>query len=347
MKTKLLFLFVLFSLTLSSQETPKEQIKKLANEIETLVKQEKEALKIAIETIDVQQKKGELTAQNAGELKAKKAEESANRIEKLVNERSNEINTLTQLIVKEALEGKIDTLADSSPTKEESTAKVNIRISNDKNTDNKRTVNRFIFAFGLNNVLQDNKISSLDDSPYSIWHSNFVELGWGYKTALDQENKWANVFYGISLQWNELKLFDNLYHINTDGQTLIVEHPENLKKSKLRNTQIIVPLGFEFDFSKKEITEGKTYYHRNQGVRLGLGGYAGLRVNTKQIIKYEAPRDHKKDKISSDYNINNLTYGLSGYLGYKDTSLYLKYDLHPLFKNTQTTNISLGVKFDL
>jgi hypothetical protein len=38
---------------------------------------------------------------------------------------------------------------------------------------------------------------------------------------------------------------------------------------------------------------------------------------------------------------------LTGYLGYKDASLYVKYDLNPLFKDTETSNISLGVRFDL
>jgi len=40
---------------------------------------------------------------------------------------------------------------------------------------------------------------------------------------------------------------------------------------------------------------------------------------------------------------------LSTYIGYRETSLYLKYDLNPLFQNNaiKQNNISLGVRFDL
>ena len=342
MKKALFIAFLSLSMTVFGQETSKEKIKKLTNQIETTVIQEKGRLKIEIEAIDKQIAARELSTEQANDLKREKSEASAKRIEAIVTKLTDEINVLTQQIVQNALEGVVE-----KDTTEAKGSNVEISISKSNQSNAKRTANRFTLAFGLNNVLQDNKLSSLDDSPYNLWRSNFVEMGWGYKTAFDKESNLLNVFYGVSLQWNELKLTDNSYHVDVDGETLIVTHPENLKKAKLRNTQIIVPLGLEFDFSKKEMKDGKTYFHRNQNVRFGIGGYAGLRVNTKQIIKYEKPRDVKKEKITADYNTNNLTYGLMSYLGYKDASLYVKYDLHPLFKDTETTNISLGIRWDL
>lgn len=44
--------------------------------------------------------------------------------------------------------------------------------------------------------------------------------------------------------------------------------------------------------------------------------------------------------------MNTVNYGLSTYLGYKSTSFYVKYDLNPLFIDTETRNISLGICFD-
>jgi hypothetical protein len=42
----------------------------------------------------------------------------------------------------------------------------------------------------------------------------------------------------------------------------------------------------------------------------------------------------KREKESkADFNVNNFVYGLSTYIGYKSTSLYLKYDLKPTFKD--------------
>ena len=45
--------------------------------------------------------------------------------------------------------------------------------------------------------------------------------------------------------------------------------------------------------------------------------------------------------------MNTINYGLSAYVGYKSTSLYVKYDLNPLFKNSETRNISMGIRLDL
>jgi len=344
MKSKL-FLILLFVTFLSNaQETPKEKMDRLTSEIKTLVKQEKDSLKNQLAAVDVKMELGEIDKIEAAEMKKNISIQSAEKMTVIVTDRSNQISELTQEIVREALEdNENDTLPE---TKNE--RKIAFSITNDSKEDKwERTQNRLVFAFGLNNVLQEHQLKSLDDSPYAVWNSNFFELGWGYKTTLSKNSSLANVFYGLSFQWNELKLFDNLYHVNIDDQTLVVAHPEDLKKSKLRTSSIIVPLGFEFDFSGTKEVNGEKIPQRNKKVRLGIGGYGGLRINTKQIIKYDTPRDQKKEKIVSNYNMNNLIYGLTGYLGYKDASLYVKYDLNPLFKDTETSNISLGVRFDL
>lgn len=341
MKSKL-FLILLFVTFLSNaQETPKEKMDRLTSEIKTLVKQEKDSLKLQLEAVDLKVESGAIDKIEAAELKKSISIQSAEKMTVIVTERSNQISELTQEIVREALEGnENDTLTETKNERK-------IAFSISKEDQWQRTQNRLVFAFGLNNVLQNHQLKSLDDSPYAVWNSNFVELGWGYKTSFSNTNSLANVFYGVSFQWNELKLYDNLYHVDIDDQTLVVTHPENLKKSKLRTSSIIVPLGLEFDFSGTKDVSGEKIPQRNKSVRIGIGGYGGLRINTKQIIKYDAPRDQKKEKIVSNYNMNNLIYGLTGYLGYKDASLYVKYDLNPLFKDTETSNISLGVRFDL
>jgi hypothetical protein len=47
------------------------------------------------------------------------------------------------------------------------------------------------------------------------------------------------------------------------------------------------------------------------------------------------------------FNQNIYHYGLSTYFAYRSTGFYVKYDLNPLFKNTEIRNISMGVRFDL
>ncbi|MDA9316333.1 hypothetical protein N9Q58_00265 [Polaribacter sp.] len=45
--------------------------------------------------------------------------------------------------------------------------------------------------------------------------------------------------------------------------------------------------------------------------------------------------------------MNVVNYGINVYTGYRSTNLYAKYDMNPLFKNTKTRNLSIGVRLDL
>jgi len=81
--------------------------------------------------------------------------------------------------------------------------------------------------------------------------------------------------------------------------------------------------------------------------RLGFGGYGGFRILSRQILKYEENGVSVKEKSTDHFNLNNFTYGLSGYLGYRSTSLYIKYDINTLFKNGNGRGISLGLRLEI
>ena len=104
----------------------------------------------------------------------------------------------------------------------------------------------------------------------------------------------------------------------------------------------------EFDFSKT-ITDGdKKIFKSHKGARFGIGGFVGVNTNSKQFMRYNQDGHKISVKDKGDFNVNDFTYGLSTYIGYKQTSLYLKYDLNPMFKNNAVdqNNISLGIRFD-
>ena len=82
---------------------------------------------------------------------------------------------------------------------------------------------------------------------------------------------------------------------------------------------------------------------------MGLGGYAGFNIGTRQKLKYSMDGDKIKDKIKRNYNASSLVYGLSGYVAFDDIALYVKYDLSPIFEDqaVDQNNISVGVRFDV
>jgi hypothetical protein len=152
----------------------------------------------------------------------------------------------------------------------------------------------------------------------------------------------------MSVMYNNLRPTDNRVFVANGDQTDLQTFGNNLKDSRLRNVFVTVPLHLEFDFTKAKEKDGKKIFRTHQSVRFGIGGYAGLRVKSKQKLCYELDGNDISVKEKGDFNVNDFIYGVSTYIGYGETSLYLKYDLNPMFKDNaiKQNNISLGVRFD-
>lgn len=316
---------------LSAQETTEPNISEEQQErIEQVTRKEKDKLRRRVETINRKLDNYEITREEASRLKKEAAEEAARRIEEVSTDIINGTEGVSgdyKLVI-----GGGSLIA----------LKNNDTIRFPKKRD-KRTYSDIVLAFGFNNAIQEGK--SLNDSDYKIGGSRFFELGYAWKTRVFKESNFMRFKYGISLQYNSLKPTDNRYFVEDGDLTTLEVFPENLDKSKIRFTNLVVPIHFEFGPSKKIEREHYFRYSTRKKFKIGLGGYAGLRIGTKQKLKF----DSEKKKIKDDYNANNLVYGLSGYLAWGGIGLYAKYDLNPLFAspNPKQNNISLGVRFDM
>ena len=110
----------------------------------------------------------------------------------------------------------------------------------------------------------------------------------------------------------------------------------------------MIPIHFEFGPSKKIEKEGYFRYSTHNQLKVGLGGYAGLKLGSRQKLKFEDAGEDVKQKLEGSYNTNNFVYGISGYIGFGDISVYAKYDLNTIFKNNpvEQRNVSLGLRWD-
>jgi hypothetical protein len=212
----------------------------------------------------------------------------------------------------------------------------------------KRTTSQFVFAMGMNNVITEGE--SLSDSDFRFWRSKFYEWGLTYNTRILKNNNVLHAKYGLSLMYNNLRPTDNRYFVRNGNQTDLQTGAVHFDDSRFRNVFLVAPMHLEFDFTPKKTSKDgtKTYFHSHESLRLGIGGYAGVRIKSKQILKYEVDGLDIKERQRGDFNVNDFTYGLSAYIGYKATSLYVKYDLNPMFQNNAVdqNNISLGIRFD-
>lgn len=339
---------------LQAQETKVEtKIEQLKKDKEEIINAEKEALRNEVEAINERLAKDEITITEAQILKEEAAKKHALNIENSVAIIDNKIELIKRNQGEEAVDNRTQVIlgiASKDEDGENILFGINIKRGEGEKKKvkyDRRTYSNFVLGVGFNNAIVDGQ--SLDDSDYKIAGSRFFELGYTWTTRIFEKSNFARIKYGISYQSNGLKPTDNRFFVENGDRTELQDFPVELKKSKFRMDNLVVPIHFEFGPSKVTETEDKIRYSTHRQFRIGLGGYAGANISTRQKLKYEENGDDIKDKIKRDYNTSDLIYGLSGYMGFGDTSLYIKYDLNPIFRdpNVEQNNISLGLRFDL
>jgi hypothetical protein len=330
---------------INAQETFEGKAKTIAVKIENITKEEKMMLRDEVEQVNVELESGKITAAQADERKLQLAEVRAKNIETRVAAAEAELKALVQ----DKVDGK---LAERDTTG--NGYRIDLTFPGFKIRDSRhpvqpgelRTTSQFVFAFGVNNLATDGRIAGSD---YRYWGSHFYEWGLSWNTRIAKNSNLLHAKYGLSLMYNNLRPTDNRMFVDNGAQTDLVTNAVNMEDSRFRNVNLVVPLHLEFDFTRPKVVGDKTLYNTHESFRFGLGGYAGVNVKSKQIIKYDIDDYDSKQITKGSFNTNDFIYGLSAYIGYGETSLYVKYDLNPLFKDNvvKQNNVSLGVRFDL
>lgn len=175
---------------------------------------------------------------------------------------------------------------------------------------------------GLNNYLTEDHKFELPDAidDYMTLNSsksrnaslNFGQLSIGLA-------RHVGFVTGLGLSWNNY-MFDSDYNImkDTDGNIVMRDPEDLLKKSKLTTLYLKVPLVLEFQIPTD---------HKRLNVSAGAIGAVKLASYTVMIFE-----DDHKVKSDGDFNLNLLRYGATARIGYENFTLYGTYYLTPLFK---------------
>ena len=339
----LALLLFLFASKIVAQETFEAKAKTIALKIENIIKDEKNALKIEVDAVNKELENGAITKQQADEKKMKLSEIRSKNIETKVSSAQEELKDLVQ----QKVDGKIESV-DTTKTYGRFLS-LSIGGRERKNDTikkgEKRTTSQFVMASGVNNLVTDKSVANSD---FRYWGSHFYELGITYNTRILKNDNLLHFKYGVSVMYNNLRATNNRAFVVNGNQTNLETSSINICDSRFKNVYVVAPLHLEFDFSGNKIKDGKSFFKTHQSVRLGIGGFAGARVKSKQILKYENDGRDVTERTRGNFNANDFIYGVTTYIGYKETSLYLKYDLNPLFSNNpiKQNNISLGIRFD-
>ena len=247
------FALLLFSLQVCEAQNPKveksNEIELLKKQKETIVSEEKEALRLKIESINRKLDAKEISMERADQLKEEAAKKHALNIENRIAIIDNKVALL------ERNEDESFTDSDEGFV---------IRIGRGKQDDKKevfkddRTTSTIVLAAGFNNALRDGQ--SLNDSDFKIGGSRFFEIGWAWKTRVFENSNWLRFKYGVSFQFNGLKPKGNRIFVENGDLTELEEFEFNLDKSKFRRDNLVVPLHFEFGPSTRNEKDGRVRF---------------------------------------------------------------------------------------
>lgn len=332
--------------------TYKYPSKEVFEAIKKIILEEKIALKKKIESIEMNVTSKKISKNQAEKLKTDVANNSAKNIENRIALEELKLKKILQeytdhQIVKISVDSvNVETKYGNSKRVSKykmTTERFNRHENFIRENNKKRFFEQGVIAFGLNNVIVDGKLSS----DFKTWSSRFYEFGYTFKSRLSKDLSPFYLKYGASLLINNLQTNKDQYFVKNGDKTNLAVFSNNLESARLKNIQLIFPVHFEVDFSKPDMVNGLKSSRTERFFRFGLGGYGGFRLHSRQILKYRENGVSIKNKATDNFNLNNFTYGVSGYFGYRSISLYGKYDINTLFKNNDGRTVSLGLRLEI
>lgn len=304
-----------------------KKVNDISYDIDLIIKNNKEKLKQDLNEIDQKVENNQLTKAEADKLRNEKAEFYAKQIEEETKIQEDKIKVL--------INNKIED---------------NINFSTDMSAYQKQLVERrslFLAELTLGNsmMLVDNKFKN---DYYSGTGLSSVGIGLGGKTRLGKESSSLFVRYDLGYMLHSFKPQGKKIMESVNGETILVNAPFDVNRSRISSLEFRLSNYFEYDFSKKKYDEfGNAIIKSRQSLYVGLGGYIGLNTNLTNSMRYKLNNEEYNTSIVSSYNAEKFTYGVGAYVGYKEVNLRVTYNLNNVFKKSFADQNILNVSLIL
>jgi hypothetical protein len=315
----------------------------IAHRIDSITTAEKTALKNELKKIDKKLEANELSPEAASTEKKRLSELYAEKINTAVSVEEQKLQTLIRNKVNGNLSQNEDTDKKSffSPFADDNYYRDSISGLKVE----KRWTSQFVIALGAN-IFNDDA-NALQNNPLG-----YGEVGFSYKYRFKEDSNLWNLKLGFSTMIDDIRSEADDDIFVTDGnQTILEDSGLNIRTSYLSNVYVGIPIHLELDFSKPEYNKDtkQNYLRSQRGFRLGVGGFVAFRIATSQFIRYN-DEDGKRISINQrdNFNVNDFIFGPSAYIGYRDVSLFVKYNVSPLFRNNpeDVNSLALALRFD-
>ncbi len=205
------------------------------------------------------------------------------------------------------------------------------------------------FDFGINNYLEDGAFPDYSGAQYTVrpWGSWYVGINSILHTDIAEQ--WF-IEWGFGVSWYNFKFQDDRTRVNdTDtGVTFTQDQrPFSFEKSKLEATYLNVSIIPMYSFGSNH-HHSRWWHHGHDSFRIGIGPYAGYRIESHSKQVYTVNGETEKDKEKDNFYLNNFRYGLKLQLGTQGIEFFTAYDLNPLFasgKGPDLHAITFGIVF--
>ncbi len=226
----------------------------------------------------------------------------------------------------------------------------NVGHYSSKRNKSRKTYNSFNIDVGMNNYLQNGKFPDASNLPYAVkpWGSWYVGLNSIWRTRISKK---FFLEWGGGVSWYNFKFNDTKTVLSKDDNGVIFSQDQrnvDLRKSKLTVTYInisAVPM-IDFGDNSRKYTLLDGGGHHSNSFRIGVGPYAGYRIDSYTKQMYYDNNDKFRTHDHDNFYLNNLRYGLRLQVGFWDTDVFFNYDMNDLFttdKGPKLTAFSFGI----
>lgn len=165
---------------------------------------------------------------------------------------------------------------------------------------------------------------------------------------------WGSWYYAINLEGTykasrNFQLISSLgvnwYNFKLEDRSLIaVKNPDGISWEEFEGG---IGTKSKISASYANFTLVPTLLTNNHKLRLGLGGYAGVRIGGRGKFVYDDENgDKQKQFEKSNMYVENFRYGARGEVGVGDITLFFNYDLNNLFQENlgpEVNAMSFGI----
>lgn len=186
-------------------------------------------------------------------------------------------------------------------------------------------------SYGIMTLTNDKADNDLDKN---LGYANNLEFGFKFNYQFGRTSPWG-LISGLGFSWRTVRTDNNMVFTKQNGEVSLSKFEGSLDKAKLRTGYIMVPLGFQYNFSKlKNAGMDVQYRPYSDGFRVGANMYGGIKMSTNNILKGE----DKNIRDRSNYQVNPFVYGAQFTVSYDNISLFVKKDFSNFFKDSYFQN---------